>query len=211
GQIDKALFEKAWNNVIAANEMLRTQFRWEKVEQPLQIHLKEYKLQPEYYQLSEPQYESNVPLTGSRKQTEHPDHKNRELEKIQLEDREKGFNLQEVPFRVTLCKQPENKNRMIISNHHILYDGWSNGIILKEFFEAYNALAAGKEPVKPEKQKIKEFVKTLHRQDKIRQKEYWQENLKGIETGTELTIKGRNRRGKTRPGSITRNWGKALM
>ncbi|MCP4149932.1 MAG: B12-binding domain-containing radical SAM protein, partial [bacterium] len=79
------------------------------------------------------------------------------------------------------------------------------------FFEAYNALAAGKEPVKPEKTKFKEFVKTLHRQDKNRQKEYWQENLKGIETGMGLTIKRRNPSGKTRPGSITRNWGKALM
>ncbi|MCU0289934.1 MAG: condensation domain-containing protein, partial [Acidobacteria bacterium] len=34
GSIDVDLFEKAWNVVIQSNEMLRTVFRWEKVEKP---------------------------------------------------------------------------------------------------------------------------------------------------------------------------------
>ncbi|HLP57950.1 MAG TPA: condensation domain-containing protein, partial [Candidatus Deferrimicrobium sp.] len=37
GEIDVSHFEKAWQVVIETNEMLRTVFRWEKVENPVQI------------------------------------------------------------------------------------------------------------------------------------------------------------------------------
>ena len=37
GEIDVELFEKALNFVVETNEMLRTVFRWAKVEHPIQI------------------------------------------------------------------------------------------------------------------------------------------------------------------------------
>jgi hypothetical protein len=49
GEIDAEIFKKAWNFVIESNEMLRTIFRWEKVENMVQIILKEHKLHPGYY------------------------------------------------------------------------------------------------------------------------------------------------------------------
>ena len=55
---------------------------------------------------------------------------------------------------------------MIISNHHILYDGWSNGIILKEFFNVYNDLAHKRTPPKPVKKGFKEYIKWIKSQDK---------------------------------------------
>ena len=106
GELKIELFEKAWNFVIETNEMLRTVFRWEKVENPIQIVLKEYKLQPEYYGFSDRNFS----------------HKKKWIEEIKTRDREKKFDLKEVPFRVTLCKVKEGEDEylMIISNHHIL-------------------------------------------------------------------------------------------
>ncbi|MCP4156875.1 MAG: hypothetical protein GY757_54685 [bacterium] len=52
GEINTGTFEKAWNIVIKTNEALRTLFRWEKLENPLQIILKEHKLHPIYIDLS---------------------------------------------------------------------------------------------------------------------------------------------------------------
>ena len=49
GEIDVEIFKRAWNFVIQTNEMLRTVFRWENSENPVQIVLKEYKFQPGYY------------------------------------------------------------------------------------------------------------------------------------------------------------------
>ena len=77
---------------------------------------------------------------------------------------------------------------MIISNHHILYDGWSNGIILEEFFNAYNDLYNGKKIVKPVKTKFKEFVKWFHQQgtDIGKQEKFWTDFLKGLDTPTQM-------------------------
>jgi amino acid adenylation domain-containing protein len=173
GNIDIRCFEAAWNFVIETNEMLKAVFRWEKVENPIQIILKEHRHQPRYFDLSE---KDNCQKKNS-------------LEKIKTKDRKKKFDLREIPFRVTLCKIGSAKYQMIVSNHHILYDGWSNGIILKEFFNAYNDLVHKRNPIKPVKNKFKEYVKWLKNQEKNKQEKFWGEYLKGVENRTELAVK----------------------
>ncbi|MCP5047590.1 MAG: hypothetical protein GY940_10485, partial [bacterium] len=81
-------------------------------------------------------------------------------------------------------------------NHHILYDGWSTGIILGEFFNAYNALVNKKDLAKPAKNKnrFKEFVKWLKSQDKEKEKTFWQAYLQGLPTGVQLPLKRTNRK-----------------
>jgi iturin family lipopeptide synthetase B len=171
GEINDQHFENAWNVVVETNEMLRTVFHWEKVEKPVQIVLKEHKLQPVYYDFS-----------GK--------YAGKEVEKVRLKDRNETFDLRRVPFRVTLCKVGKDKYEMIISSHHILYDGWSNGVILKEFFSAYDALSNGKEWLKPVKTKFKEFVKGCQTRDTTAHKNYWENVLKGFDTPAVFSIKG---------------------
>ncbi|MCP5054751.1 MAG: amino acid adenylation domain-containing protein, partial [bacterium] len=175
GKIDPERFEKAWNFVIETNEMLRTAFRWEKVDNPVQIILREYSLQPEYYDLS---------------RDEESQKKNR-LEGIKFEDSCKKFDLRFVPFRVSLCKLEEDKHVMILSNHHILFDGWSNGIILSEFLTAYNEYGHSMIPMKAAKMKFKEYVKWIGSRDIKEQKAYWNNYLKGLTSSCELSIKNR--------------------
>ena len=186
GNMAAELCKKAWNAVIDANEMLRTAFRWEKLENPVQIILKVFRLQPLYFD-----------LTGG-----DADNTNKRLDALKSNDRQMKFDLREVPFRVALCKTGEDHYEMIISNHHILFDGWSTGIILEEFFNAYNAFAMGKEWVKPVKTGFKEFVKRYHAPasdtDIGEQENFWGNYLAGIETPTELSLK----KGGKRKGSI---------
>ena len=130
GRIDTVNFENAWGIVTAANEMLRTVFRWEKMKNPTQVILKEYNVKLKTVDLSDG-------TDGEKAER---------LEQIKTIDREDGFDLKDVPFRITLCKINEGESELIISNHHILFDGWSTGIILKEFLTAYTALANKKVP-----------------------------------------------------------------
>lgn len=178
GEIDVNVFEKAWNFVIKTNEMLRTVFRWEKVENLVQIILKDHKLQLKFYDIS------------GKKVNE----RKRILEEIKNIDRRVKFHLQDVPARVILCQVNKDKYEMIISNHHIIYDGWSNGIILAEFFNAYNDLSSGKVPIKPVKTGFKEFVKWMYDRDKNEQEKFWQDYLEGFNTQTELSIKRKKRK-----------------
>ncbi len=177
GEIEPDIFEKAWNFVIETNEMLRTLFRWENVENPIQVILKKHYLQLRYHD-----------ITGKE-----GNEKKKQVEKINIRDRKEKFDLQEVPFRVNLCRLEKAKYVMIISNHHILYDGWSNGIILKEFLQAYDAFSRQKSPTRPDKGKYKEFVKWVRKKNTGVQERYWQEYLEDFAAPIELPGKFKKR------------------
>ncbi|HLP59676.1 MAG TPA: condensation domain-containing protein, partial [Candidatus Deferrimicrobium sp.] len=177
GEMEGDFFEKAWDFVVKNNEMLRAAFRWEKLASPVQIILKEHKCPLTFYDLT-------VHLNEAQKKSA--------LAGIKSKDRLEGFDLTQPPFRVMLCKTAAKEYEMILSHHHILYDGWSNGIILKEFFNSYDALYKGdrfQEP--PLKQCYKEFVKWVRGRDKSKQKEFWESYLMGFEGPTEFSIKER--------------------
>ncbi|MCU0286299.1 MAG: amino acid adenylation domain-containing protein, partial [Acidobacteria bacterium] len=176
GTIDFQVFKKAWDLVIETNQMLRTLFRWEGVENPMQVVLKKHEFEPVYYDLS----------------CANDDQVKKTAAEIIADDRKIKFSLQEVPFRVMLCKIEKDKYKMIISNHHILYDGWSNGIILKEFIGYYNDIFEGKLIEIPVKTRFKEYLKWLEVKNKIGQKEFWQDYLAGLETQSPFIIKKRS-------------------
>jgi iturin family lipopeptide synthetase B len=173
GKINKKRFEKAWNFVAAANEMLRAVFQWEKLENPIQIILKKHKIQPIYHDLSD--------KTGNQAK--------KHLEEIKTRDKKVKFDLTSVPFRITLCKLGSQTHIIIISYHHILCDGWSTGIILKEFFYTYNTLLKKPNLNQPIKSKFKDFVTFIKKQDEKEQERYWTNYLAGLETHTTLSIK----------------------
>jgi hypothetical protein len=77
GSIDVQVFEKAWNFVIQANGMLRTVFRWEKLEKPSQVILKKHACQMRFYDF--------LDMDDGQKKTV--------LSQIKTGDRDKGFDL----------------------------------------------------------------------------------------------------------------------
>ncbi|MCP5046056.1 MAG: non-ribosomal peptide synthetase, partial [bacterium] len=177
GEIRREPFEKAWNTVIRTNPALRTVFRWEKLDHPVQMVLKEYVLQPVCHDLSS--------LKG-KKRKERLDEIKAELKSPITTG---SIDLKTISFKVSLCRMTKTHNVMIITNHHILYDGWSNGIILKEFFSAYHAYRQGRSPVEPVKTRFREYIKWIAGQDKAKQASWWQRYLKGFEGNPELSIK----------------------
>jgi len=179
GAVGISLFEKAWNFVVAANRMLRTVFRWEKTGNPTQIVLKDHRVRFEYHDLCVEA--DGLESTGDR------------LEAVKKADRDEKFDLREVPFRVTLCRIAQNRHEMILSSHHILFDGWSTGIILTDFFNAYKDLCAGEIPVKPVRTSFKEFIRRSQNQDTQEQETYWKDYLEGVgpDERTELPVKRR--------------------
>ncbi|WP_432403720.1 amino acid adenylation domain-containing protein [Wukongibacter sp. M2B1] len=161
GEIDDMFFEKAWNFVIETNEILRTVYRWESLKRPLQIVLKKHRLSWLKYDLSDKENKEEI------------------VKEIKIEDKGKRFDLYDVPFRITLCKLGKEDYEIIISYHHILFDGWSTGIILKEFFNTYDRLTKSMELKRPIKNRFKEFIKLTQQKDKNKQKNYWSKYLEG--------------------------------
>ncbi|MCP4217936.1 MAG: amino acid adenylation domain-containing protein, partial [bacterium] len=175
GEIKREWFESAWTQVVEANQMLRTLFRWEKMDKPVQIILKNHSPKICHVDLS----------------CEDEDKKKALFDELTTRDRGDGFDLQEVPFRMFLCKLENCKYKLVISNHHILYDGWSNGIILKEFFVAYNCFSAGKIPPARKKNRFGEYVKWIHGRDSKIQEAFWNGCLKDYDNGSGIPIKSK--------------------
>ncbi len=174
GPIDIRVFEQAWNSVVASNEMLRVVFRWEKLRSPTQLVLKHHP--PTIKYLDKPK---DVAKSDE----------NQWLEEVRTADRQKKFALLDVPFRITLCTHAPQRHEMIVSSHHILYDGWSTGIILKEFIGAYRSFSANQAPEKPNKGKFKEFIRYIKNRDKDAEKNFWQHFLDTVDARTPLSIK----------------------
>ncbi|MBG9789532.1 non-ribosomal peptide synthetase/type I polyketide synthase [Brevibacillus laterosporus] len=176
GKLDLAVFKQAWNDVIQANEMLRALYRWREVNQPVQVILKEHQIVFDCYDFSD------LPSAEQTKQIN--------LQK--KADLRRPFTLLEVPFRIELYKLAAEHHQMVISNHHILYDGWSNGLILQEFFQAYHSLEIEQQSFFPRKPRYKEYIAWLQNQDQGKQNAFWKEYLEGFDTQTPLSIKKHN-------------------
>lgn len=170
GTINLDLMHKAWEVVIDTNEMLRTVFRWEKLQKPVQIILKQADAPIGIYDLSHCD----------------PLEKEERLQAIKQWDQNEKIDIRTAPFRVTLIQLDQKGCVMLMTNHHILYDGWSNGIILKEFVAAYDTLVKELLPEKQTKNSFKEFIKWLHNQNPETQKAYWMNYLDGFDTVTKL-------------------------
>ncbi|HEX3047452.1 MAG TPA: amino acid adenylation domain-containing protein [Bacillota bacterium] len=170
GNVDTGLLRKAWDFVIANNEMLRTVFKWEKVEKPVQIILKDYE----------------TPLSEHDFSGESPARQAEFIAELRLEDRRRKIDIGAEPYRILLCKLDHREYEMIVSSYHIVFDGWSNGIILKELLAAYDALLNGLKPELTPKSKYKEFLKWLNRQDKQCAATYWRNYFEGFDTKTLL-------------------------
>lgn len=163
GELVEGLLVKAWDYVLRANEMLRSVFRWKNLRTPVRIVLKNHDIPVRLYDYSGRDRAQADILAQQFKEN----------------DRNDKINLETYPLRVVFIKYSPDCYEMIVSNHHIISDGWSNGIILKEFLQAYTCLVNGSEPEVPLKTGYKDYIKWLSRQDRERQKNFWKTYLKG--------------------------------
>jgi len=173
GEIDVNIIVKAWNHVVQDNEMLRTIFKWDKLDKPLQIILKQYEIPYVQYNLSDINSED----------------KNLQIMDIKDSELNRKINISENPLRMAIIKLDSSKFELIITYHHILYDGWSNGILIKEFVQACNSLSANRLPSIIKKNNFKEFVRYCQSQDKTMQEAFWHKCFSDYNIKSTIAIK----------------------
>ncbi|NLC71608.1 MAG: amino acid adenylation domain-containing protein, partial [Desulfuromonadaceae bacterium] len=111
---------------------------------------------------------------------------NTEIEKFLAEEAVRPFDLERGPlYRFRLWRLGEKDHILSLVFHHIVFDGWSFGIFLKELDSFYAAFRTGTPPQLPETaaeytdyaqwQKNRLAGDTLRRQ-----RDFWKEELRGI-------------------------------
>ncbi|MDT5271750.1 MAG: hypothetical protein QOH49_3936, partial [Acidobacteriota bacterium] len=103
------------------------------------------------------------------------------------EDRARGFDLARAPLmRMTLIRLGETAYQFTWTHHHLLLDGWSGAILLKEVFAYYETALNGEElqlePARP----YRDYIQWLQRQDTAAAESYWRRALAGFNRPTPL-------------------------
>jgi len=151
GDISKEHIIHAWRKIINRFPMLRVVYRWDGLTEPVQIVLKEDPVKISWEHSVD---EINV-------------------EELLSEDKKEKFQLDKGGIRIRFIQQSETEAMMLVTNHHILFDGWSNAVILKEFLKVYKILQKNETVSDMEDKCFEEFVYYLKQCDK---------ELQGIET-----------------------------
>ncbi len=166
-------FERAWQRVIERYGVLRTSFRWEGLDEPCQeVHgqINLCLVQQDWRQLSAQEQQSRL---AAYLQT----------------DRQRGFELTEAPLmRLTLFHLGEAEYQCVWTFHHILLDGRSFSVILRDLFSFYEAFCQGQDLQLSPPRLYRDYIEWLHRQDPTRNEDFWRELLKGFTAPTPLTV-----------------------
>ncbi len=171
GKINTEAFINAINKVVENNSILRTSFAYKNVSKMLQIVHKKVEVPVDimdWTSFSQNEVESRF---GD----------------LLNEDRKKGFNLSKAPLiRIKLIKINEEEYKFVWSHHHLLIDGWSLPILLKEVFTYYEMLNKGIQTQLPPKRPYQDYIKWLKTKNKDEAKNFWTSYLRGFTNPTKL-------------------------
>ncbi|HPZ09328.1 MAG TPA: amino acid adenylation domain-containing protein, partial [Candidatus Eremiobacteraeota bacterium] len=162
GDLNISTLEKSLNIIIQRHEILRTIFP-DHDGVPCQVVL------PEEY-ISLPVFDV------SKSKVRH----------IITEKSREIINLEEGPPLIPhLLRITEKEHILLLTMHHIVFDGWSEGVFLNEVTEIYRSLSAGKEPsLNPLSIQYADFAiwqrEWLKGETLKKQLSYWQKKLEDI-------------------------------
>lgn len=123
GRLDMARFRSAWRLLLERHDVLRTIFQWTGVDEPLQLVLD----RADSIIAEEDRTGADWQAIGKA---------------IFDEERRAPFDLRKAPLmRIRFMRIAEHEWLSFWTHHHLILDGWSQQILLEEFFAAYRGAA----------------------------------------------------------------------
>lgn len=170
GEMDREVFTEAFKNLIERYEILRTNFNYGTFADSMQIVYKTRKPEIEYIDISHREFP--VPSFIEHKVNE---------------DRQRGFNLEhDALIRLTFIKASSRGYILIVSNHHILMDGWCVGIVLSDLFKLYNQLKTGQASNLGQVVSCQPYIEWIKTRDETQARDYWRKYLSGFDKKTSV-------------------------
>nr|ALK27914.1 non-ribosomal peptide synthase [Streptomyces sp. DSM 11171] len=132
-----------------------------------------------------------------------------EARRLEDEERARRFDVQQPPLvRVLLTALGDGHHRMVVTLHHLVLDGWSLPVLVRELWSAYDAGgdAGALAPVTP----YREHLAWLGRQDQQAAKEAWRQALAGADEPTLVAPAGRTTAAHAMTATVVTEPGDAL-
>ncbi|WP_188113139.1 non-ribosomal peptide synthetase, partial [Mycobacterium simiae] len=120
GRLDHHRLHGAAQTVVGRHPNLTARFVYEDLDQPVQVIVRDPVLPWRYLDFTQ----------GGQ---DHPD-----IERVCAGERAAIADVtQDCPFRAVLIRTAHDRHRLVLTNHHVVCDGWSLPILLREIFASY--------------------------------------------------------------------------
>jgi amino acid adenylation domain-containing protein/non-ribosomal peptide synthase protein (TIGR01720 family) len=170
---DTDALERAFRRVVERHPVLRTSFHWEDLDNPVQVVHR----RPE------------LPIDRHDWRAMPPEERDARLRAYLDADRRRGFDLATAPLmRLALLRVTDDLHQLVWSHHHLLLDGWSLPLVLREIFAHYEAFRRGEDLDLPRPRPFRDYVGWLREQDLAKAGAFWKQYFAGAELPTPLPL-----------------------
>ncbi len=171
--LDPAAFEQAWERTVERHPILRTRLVWKGCPEPFQEVVRGVRL----------------PFSIRDWTGLSPEQVEQQVQACLVEDRQQGMSLDQAPLlRVLVARIRPDHHRVLLTLHHMTFDGRTVLALVQEVFAFYAGIRKGEEPALPAPRLYRSYVEWLERQDRGRAEAFWREALRGIREPTPLGI-----------------------
>ncbi|MDQ1350494.1 MAG: hypothetical protein QG657_796, partial [Acidobacteriota bacterium] len=175
GKLDVSLIERTFTEIIRRHEILRTTFPT---------------IDGQPVQRIQPPFQFNIPVFDwSNLEKEEQEQK---VSEFLSEEDHRAFDFGKGPLlRVTIIKLKVEEHLFVLTEHHLVHDGWTQGVLLREFIAIFSAYADGEDHDLPELPlQYADFAiwqrNVLSGEVLDRHLNYWKEKLSGLAPLLEL-------------------------
>src|SRR6185436_8917543 len=173
GALNVSALVSACQRVIDRHSILRTSFSWDGENRPQQtVH-----------------ESATLPFTFCDWTDAGASEQEDRLASFVAHDQQLGFDLTQAPlFRLAVIKFGEETFRIVISNHHLVLDGWSMSILQDEVSQTYQALTRNEEIALAGSPDFVNYVDSLKEEKTDLAERFWRDELAGFATPNALVI-----------------------
>lgn len=156
GELSVPALHRAIARLVRHHPALRTAIAWQDLPEPHQV--------------------VHSGVTSPLRVIEAAGDPGRVLADVMAAEREDGFDLARPPLvRFTLLRAPGgDRAHLVLTGHHVVLDGWSDTLLLRDLWDGYVAEAADAAPLEwPELPPFREYVRWAAEQDLSEADEFW--------------------------------------
>lgn len=164
GRIDVDAFQAAWGDVVARHPALRSAVVWRGVPQPVHVV----------------QSAHGIPTRIFDWCTRPAEDLRHDLRSLSVRERAEPFALSDrAPIRLALVRVSPEQLIVYLTYHHLLLDGWSVALMLRELMDCYGSRLAGAQAELPPAVSFRRHVEWLAGRDPKPTERYWRSVFEG--------------------------------